>query len=96
MATSEFKRLVAEIVKARKNDWTELTKDVIRIQAREALESWSITKEEYDSIIKMLEDVSAPPPLALPALIKTIKVIEGSQMAGESRIGSVPGSPGEL
>lgn len=62
MATSEFKILVGEILKARKNGWSKLSKDVIRFKAREALESGVITQEEYDHIIKMLEEVSAPPP----------------------------------
>ncbi|MDM1714736.1 hypothetical protein HX137_29375 [Pseudomonas sp. 165] len=62
MGTSEFKRLAGEIIKARKNGWTTLSKDVIRLQARKALESGAITQEEYDRLIEMLDEVSAPPP----------------------------------
>ncbi|MCF5197133.1 hypothetical protein [Pseudomonas syringae] len=62
MGTPEFKRLVREILKFRKSGWTNLSKDVIRLLAKKALESGKITQEEYDKLMKMLANDSDPPP----------------------------------
>lgn len=62
MGTSEFKKLVREILKLRKNGWTKLSMDLIRLLAKEALDKGEITQEEYDHLIKMLDDENTPPP----------------------------------
>lgn len=67
MGTPEFKKLVLEILKLRKGGWTDLSKHVIRLLIKKALESGKITLEEYDKLMKMLADDSEPPPLGMAA-----------------------------
>lgn len=62
MGTPEFRRLVGEIIKFRRSGWTSLSKDVIRLLARAALDEGKITKEEYDKLLKMLGNDREPPP----------------------------------
>ncbi len=62
MGASEFRRLVHEILKHRKIGWTKLSMDLIRLLVKSALDNREITQEEYDHLIKMLEDDSTPPP----------------------------------
>ncbi|MCF5197128.1 hypothetical protein [Pseudomonas syringae] len=62
MGTPEFRRLVREILKFRKSGWTDLSKDLIRLLAENALKNGQISQEEYDKLMAMLANNSEPPP----------------------------------
>lgn len=70
MGTPEFRRLVREILKFRKSGWTNLSKDLIRLLAENALKNGQITQEEYDKLMAMLANDSERLRLVMTALIR--------------------------
>lgn len=62
MESKEYRKLINEILRHRKIGWTEMSRVLVRLLVKAALENSEITQEEYDYLIKMLDDDNVPPP----------------------------------
>lgn len=62
MASQKFKKLLKEILKYRKKGWDDLSKKLIGKLIEIAFQDGEITREEYEHLIKMLNDDNVPPP----------------------------------